>query len=224
MQKDSSTLRAYLNARLRRGKAGVDTEAPPDHKRGVARRIWSVTIVICFLISLNTCVLAQSAPPSEYEIKAACLYNFAKLIEWPENAFENDDIPFFIGVLGEDPFGGALERVIQDRTIGERKIAIRRSSGHASCQLLFISSSESENISSVLKTIEGRHVVTVGEFDDFVDQGGVIELFIEDNKVRFSVNVDAAKRAGVTMDSDLLRLSTVVEKDTTDTTSQRPLE
>ena len=158
MQKDSSTLRAYLNARLRRGRAGVDTEAPPDHKRGVARRIWSVTIVICFLISLNTCVLAQSAPPSEYEIKAACLYNFAKLIEWPENAFENDDIPFFIGVLGEDPFGG------------------------------------------------------------------VIELFIEDNKVRFSVNVDAAKRAGVTMDSDLLRLSTVVEKDTTDTTSQRPLE
>ena len=170
---------------------------------------------ICILLSLNNCIWAQSSSPTEYEIKAACLYNFAKLIDWPDEAFEDINEPFSIGILGKDPFGVALERVIKDKTIGGRKISIRRSSGHTSCQLLFISSTESENTSRVLETAEGSYIVTVSELDGFTELGGTIEFLIEENTVRFAINVDAADRAGVKMDPELLRLSTVVEEDST---------
>ena len=193
-------------------------------KQLASRKIWLTVAGICILFSLNSSIWAQSLSPTEYEIKAACLYNFAKLIDWPDEAFEDIDEPFSIGILGKDPFGVALERVIKDKTIGGREIAIRRSSGHTSCQLLFINTSESENISRVLETTEGLYIVTVSELDGFAELGGTIEFFIEEKTVRFTINVDAANRIGVKMDPELLRLSTVVEEEPTHKESQPPPE
>jgi len=219
MQKDTDTTRTNHSRRSKADRSGAGIKSAHDQWRVGARKICLAVVVICILIPLNTCVWAQSSAPTEYEIKAAYLYNFAKHVDWPDDTFKDIDLPFFIGILGEDPFGAALERVIKGKTIEGREIAIRRLSGHASCQLLFISS-ESANVSKVLETIEGLHIVTVSDLDGFAEKGGVIELFIEENTVRFTINMDAAIRAGVTMDSVLLRLSTVVEEDTDDGTSK----
>jgi len=228
MQRDSSTKRTDRDHGFQIGRSGVGITTVSDRGRKALRKTWLIVAGICILFSLNSSIWAQSSnsaeSPTEYEIKAACLYNFAKLIDWPEEAFEDADEPFSIGILGEDPFGVALERVIKDKTIGDRKISIRRSSGHTSCQLLFISSTESENTSRVLETAEGSHIVTVSELDGFVELGGTIEFFIEESTVRFAINVDAANRAGVKMDPELLRLSTVVEEAPDHRESQLPPE
>jgi len=222
MQRNSSNIRTDRITSIQIGGAGGGTNSVLDRVCEAARRTWLVLVGIFILLSPNTCTWAQSTGPSEYEIKAACLYNFAKFIDWPEEAFEDDDQPFSIGILGKDPCGAALQRVVKDKTIGDRKIVIRRTSGYTSCQLLFISSSESENISRVLEFTEGLHIVTVSELEGFAELGGTIEFFIEENTVRFAINVDGASRAGVKMDPELLRLSTVVEDDPPPKESQQP--
>ncbi len=224
MQSDSQTLRAKRSSRGNPGRSGCGVTGRLDRRSRGARRCWPALAAICLLLSLGVTARAQSPGPTEYEIKAACLYNFAKLIDWPEEAFDSTKMPFSIGILGEDPFGANLERVIRGKTIGGREISIRRSSGHTSCQLLFISASESENIARVLETIKGLSVVTVSELDGFAEQGGAIEFVIEENTVQFAINVDAADRAGVKMHPELLRLSTVVTDDEAAEKAPPPLD
>ncbi|MFH1373320.1 MAG: YfiR family protein [bacterium] len=166
----------------------------------------------------------QTAGPTEYEIKAACLYNFAKLIDWPEDAFGSDDEPFCIGILGRDPFGQALERAVKDKTMKGRQIALRRSSGHLSCQLLFVCATESDNIERVLESTRGLPIVTVSELEGFADQGGTIEFYIEDNSVRFAINIDVANDARLEIDPQLLGLARVVTVDSTDQSETSPTE
>jgi len=185
---------------------------------------WTLAVLLCLLHPLGNTIRADSSAPTEFEIKAALLYNFAKLIEWPEQAFRDSEEPLSIGILGNDPFGDALERVVKDKTIGDRKISIRRTSGHTSCQLLFISQSESDNTSRVLETVDGLPVVTVSELEGFTELGGTIEFFIEDNTVRFAINVEAADRAGVKMAPELLRVATVTEDEADEEDSQERAE
>ena len=173
-------------------------------------RIGAITLATILVTVSSVNVRAESKPPTEYEIKAACLYNFAKLIDWPDKAFADSTAPFSIGVLGRDPFGVALERAVEERNIDGREVAIRRSSGHSSCQMLYISASEKKNLQRVLEHLQGSHVVTVSDLEGFVEQGGMIGFYIEDNSIRFAVNVDAADRAGVEVDQRLLKLATVV--------------
>jgi len=204
-----------------------DQSDRPGGSSGVRHRLRSVAlgsklilIVAGILLLTASGVWAEPPGPTEYEIKAACLYNFAKLIEWPDKAFASDKQPFSIGILGRDPFGTALERVIKGQTVRDREIAIRRKSGYTSCQLLFISSSEKENISRVLEFTEGRPIVTVSELEGFTELGGAIEFFIEENSVRFAINTDTIDRVGVELDPELVRVATLVENKPVDEESE----
>jgi hypothetical protein len=162
-------------------------------------------------------VLAQSEKPTEYQVKAAFIYNFAKFAEWPSEAFQDDSAPVLVGVLGEDPFGDTLEQTIQGKTVNGRNLLIRRSHqihDLKGCHVLFISSSEQKRLPRILETVRGSGVLTVGESEHFTKLGGAIRLLLEDNKVRFEINLDAAMRSRVKISSKLLAVAKVFREET----------
>ena len=164
--------------------------------------------VFCPLNSQNS-----ELRPSEYEIKAAFLYNFAKFIEWPNSSTQCLQDSAIIGILGEDPFGIILEHVIGEKTIRMKKISIQRYSDIQNireCHILFISQSERERLSAVLYQLRQRHILTVSEIDHFAEQGGMIGLYIENNRIRFRINQDAIEAANLRISSKLLKLASSV--------------
>jgi hypothetical protein len=149
-------------------------------------------------------------PPSEYQLKAAFLYNFAKFIDWPPETFPDDKSPFIIGILGDNPFGTDLERTVADKKINDRPIAIRpfRTAAEATnCQILFISSSEKKRFSEIIQSLHGSAVLTVGEAGQFIESGGMVNFVQEASKIRFQINDDAAKAARLKISSKLLSLA-----------------
>jgi hypothetical protein len=156
---------------------------------------------------------AQSSAPGEYQLKAAFLFNFAKFIDWPSSSFTNPQASFSICILGADPFGGAMDDLLQGKTIGDRRVSVQR--GHQiadmrHCQMVFVSSSEKARVREVLEGLKGTNALVVGETEGFAAAGGAIQFAIEDNHVRFLINTDAADRAGLKVSSKLLSLAHVV--------------
>lgn len=155
---------------------------------------------------------AVSSPYEEYEVKAAMLYNFAKFIDWPAAALGEAGAPFVIGILGSDPFGARLDAVLRDKAVNGHPIAVRRFALPAdvrNCQVLFVSAPDQERVRHILQGFRRAPVLTVGEGGRFADSGGVISFILDDRRVRFEINVDAASRAGLLVSSKLLRLATV---------------
>jgi hypothetical protein len=148
----------------------------------------------------------------EYEVKAAFLYNFAKFVEWPDNAFSTADAPFVLCIVGNDPFDGALERVISDRTAHGRKILVRRMQEPAGggCHLVFFAESENDRVARLVHTVQTAQsapVLTVGETEAFEDSEGMIRLVVEEGGVRFDIDAASAERAGLKFSSQLLKLA-----------------
>lgn len=155
----------------------------------------------------------ETSQAPEYRIKAAFLYNFALYTEWPTSAFEKSDSPLVMAIAGDDPFGKELDAAVRGKTVHGRGIEIRRykaASDVANCHLLFLSTSEARHLPGVLRKFPDTKPLTIGETDDFCRSGGVIRFFVEENKVRFEVNTDAAIRAKLKISSKLLHLARVV--------------
>ena len=162
-----------------------------------------------------TSVFPQSRQVSEYQIKAAFLYNFAKFVEWPPAVSPGANDPMEICVVGEDPFGNILNQSIEGKTVGGHKLMIRQlkpAQDMKGCQVAFISSSEKNHLTSVLEGLKGGGVLTVGETEGFAALGGVINFTMEDDKVHFEINLDAAGRAGLKISSKLLQLARIVKE------------
>lgn len=152
---------------------------------------------------------------SEYTVKAALLYNFAKFVEWPTETFKSNDDPIVFGILGKDPFGEAAN-LLKDKTVKSRKIELKRftrSQDFAACHVLFISSSEKEHVGTILAALENRSVLTVGEIDKFMQAGGIINFIVVNDKIRFEINATAAKHADIKISSQLLKLANTVKTD-----------
>ena len=153
---------------------------------------------------------AQESQPSEYQVKAAFLFNFAKFVEWPPGSFAGATSPMVIGILGDNPFGSDLEQTIQNKTINNRLIVIKPLPSLAeatNCQVLFISTSEKKRLAEIFDGLRGASVLTVGETDRFTEAGGMINFVEEGNKIRFQINDAAAKGAGLKISSKLLSLA-----------------
>jgi hypothetical protein len=156
---------------------------------------------------------ARAQSPSEYQVKAAFLYNFAKFVEWPSNLFRDGHDPLVLCVAGDDSFGNLLDAVVQGKMANGRLLTVRRLQREdeaRGCQILFISSSERNRVRPVLKSLNGASVLTVGETEGFAQQGGMINFTLEVNRVHFEINVDAAERAGLKISSKLLSLAKIV--------------
>lgn len=149
---------------------------------------------------------------AEYEIKAAFLLHFIKYVEWPDDREGATGKELVLCVAGENPFGDVLD-LMQGKTIRGRPIVIKTEVDHATisgCHLLFIPASEKGRIRSLLKKVDGLPVLTVSETEDFILQGGIINFTITDNKVRFEINPDAAKRLDLQISAQLLKLAQIV--------------
>ena len=153
---------------------------------------------------------AQDVARSEYHLKAAFLFNFAKFIEWPPQAYANTDSPLVIGVLGDNPFGTALEETIRNKVIDGRTVVVKpipSLSAATNCQILFISTSEKHRLKEILDSLRGSSVLTVGETDHFTEAGGMINFVLEGNKIRFQINDQTARGAKLKVSSKLLSLA-----------------
>jgi hypothetical protein len=153
---------------------------------------------------------AQETFTSEYEIKAAFLFNFAKFIDWPVKPFIEAESHFTIGVLGRDPFGDALEQTIGGKTVKSRNIVLRRFrhiSEYKPCDILFVCESERPALPEIVQRLRKESVLTVSDMPEFGRRGGMIYLFTEDNKVRFSIRTDLTDKAGLRLIARLLSLS-----------------
>jgi hypothetical protein len=165
--------------------------------------LW-LLLALCFGFS------AKGAERSVYDFKAAYLYHFAQLVTWPESAFQNPDSPLVIAVLGRNPFGDKLALSIRGKQINGRPIEIRECSKveeAAQSHLLFISESEASRLPQILAYLKDKPVLTVSETSQFIDAGGAINFYLRDRKIRFEINNEAAKSAGLKISSRLLVLS-----------------
>jgi hypothetical protein len=168
---------------------------------------------LCWLLALGLAVLplySEADGPTEYEVKAAFLYNCAKFVRWPATVFAGPEAPLVIGILGEDPFGEVLDETVRNRVVQDRRIVIRRLASikdAARCHLLFISTSEIERLPGILRTVHQTAVLTVSEIDRFAERGGIIYPYVEDKRIRFEVNLSAANMAGLSISSQLLKLA-----------------
>ena len=160
---------------------------------------------------------AMTSSPEEYEVKAAFIYNIAKFTDWPNDSLGlSQDSQIVVGVLGEDPFGSSLDKVLGDKMVRGRTIRIERfkSVGDIqSCQILFISRSEASSISDILSSLGPNAVLTVGDFEEFNRRGGMIRLYVEQNRVRLAINIRAVTHADLKISSRLLNLATIVDVD-----------
>ena len=156
--------------------------------------------------------LAQtgSAPKfSEYEVKAAFLFNFMQFVEWPAGASTNGEAPFWIGVLGEDPFGKKLEDAIEGETLHGRPLALKRArriEDLKGCHLLFVCRSEKAQLGEILGALRGTSTLTVSDIEQFCRNGGMIGLINERGRIRFEINREAAEQCQLKISSKLLRL------------------
>jgi len=166
-----------------------------------------LVLILCGLFS------ARAQTSKEYQIKAAFLFNFAQFVEWPSAAFADASSSISIGVLGDDPFGPVLDQTIQGESINHRKLIIQRSQRVADlkgCHLVFISKSERSRLPDIFDSLGSSSVLTVSETENFARRGGIINFYLDGNKVRFEINADAAQRKGIKISSQLLKLGKVV--------------
>lgn len=186
-----------------------------DRQRVAALRL---VAAVAFLLGTALPRPALGEPPrtKEYEVKAAFLYNFTKFVTWNWSVPSREaEEPFVIAVVGESPFGDALA-ALEGKTVQGRPIVVRKVESLdtlKSCRMAFLSSSESSRLAAILQAAHARNILTVGDMDRFASRGGVIGLVRLGGRVGFEINVDAARRAGLTVSSKLLSLAVAVHRD-----------
>ncbi len=157
-------------------------------------------------------ISAQTPKPTEYEVEAAYLSNFGRFVEWPARTAGES---FSVCVLGQDPFGPALDGALKGESIGNAPMAAKRVAAAeeaAGCRIVFISSSKKPQVKAIVATL-GMNVLTVSDMSDFTKSGGMIQFVLDGNRVRFEINLSAAQKAGLTLSSELLRVAVAVRRE-----------
>jgi hypothetical protein len=158
-------------------------------------------------------VVPAAASRDEYEVKAAFLLNFARLVEWPDPARPAPQQPVVVSVLGSAEVEQAISRGVGDSVVGDHPVVVKRISGAeeiGGSHILFVTREHAEAAAALAETARRHAALAVGESEGFASQGGVINFFTEDRKLRFEINPDAAKSAGLKISSRLLRLAVLV--------------
>jgi YfiR/HmsC-like len=170
--------------------------------------------VVALLASLIAANGAQAqAPADEAQIKAAFVYNFLKFVDWPETAPRRSDDPLVVAIIGEGPTADAVATFLATRRVGDRAIVIRHVSWDqplAGVQAAFVNEGDPKRLHHILESASGAAVLSIGESQDFASRGGVIGLVVDDRRVRFDIDADAADAARLRISSKLLALGRVV--------------
>jgi hypothetical protein len=161
--------------------------------------------------TLSAMGTAQDGAISEYQVKAAYLYNFAKFVEWPAKSFTSASAPYRICILGKDPFREALQSLTRGKQVKGRGFEILGDvtdpAQAARCHILFVSTSGNKQFQRMLPALQGRSILIVGESEGFARQGGMINFVLEGDRVLFEVNQRAAEQAGLKISAKLLSVA-----------------
>lgn len=180
--------------------------------RGSLKRAAHVLALLCALLAGIGCWAPADAAPSggnsEYQVKAAFLYNFMKFVDWPSDGL-NSPGTITLGILGHDPFDDALEEIKGKNAKGRKVVVLRfrNMEEMKGCDVLFICASEKGRFSQILKLAQNYRILTVADQDGFCQEGGMINLVFIKKRVSFEVNVAAAARARLRVSSQLLKLA-----------------
>jgi hypothetical protein len=182
---------------------------------------WAFSALLGCLVMAGLCGSSPAAAQvvdREYTLKAVYLYKIASYVRWPEEVFAGPDSPFVIGVLGPDPLGPALREIAKTTEVGKRKVEIRNYKNYKQvkqirdCQLLFISRGvDGQAQRAALKQLAGKNMLFVGESEGFLEQGGVVDFVIQENKIHLFISKSAYEREGLEISAKLLRVATVLK-------------
>jgi hypothetical protein len=194
--------------------SGRDATAPGGRESGSS--------LLRFILGLNSGILCAAAvlalgnlPATaqvsrEYQLKAVFLFNFAQFTDWPDSAFANDKSPIIIGIVGPDPFGPALEATLRDESIKGRPLVLEHYSQVSdikTCHILFVTQSDVRHMGEILNSVKEKPVLTVADSDSAASAGAIIRFSLQNNKVRFRINAEAARVANISLSSKLLRVA-----------------
>jgi hypothetical protein len=152
-----------------------------------------------------------AATPTESQLKAVFLFNFAQFVEWPPAAFETADTPFTICVLGKDPFGADLDEAVRGERVLGRPFAVKRHSQIelvGTCHILFVADADTRHVLPLLPSLRSTLVVS-----DAVQPGVMIGFLKQRHRIRLQINLAAANQAGLSVSSKLLRIADVLPAD-----------
>lgn len=155
-------------------------------------------------------VAAQVARPvvDEFSLTAAFLFNFVKFTQWPAAALPDSTLA--VGVAGSGPLRERLARLLEEREVGGRRLAVREVVDPAdvgTCRVLFVARSRYARLAELRRALAGQPVLLIGEGTDFLERGGMIQLHLNDNRMRFDVNVAAVDSAGLQLSAQVLQLA-----------------
>jgi hypothetical protein len=181
----------------------------PQRPCGYGYRTWSAFsfVLAGFLVIVPFSparAQTQAQPLSEYQVKAAYLFNFSRFVEWPQSSFSDPEAPLVIGIIGKDPFGPVVDEFM--KTVRGRRVVIEHPNWDqklSQYHVLFISRSEKKHLGIILGKTKGSSVLTVSEIDEFCASGGIIGFVFEDDRVRFEINLDEAAKAQLKISSKL---------------------
>ncbi|MCS6829428.1 MAG: YfiR family protein [Armatimonadota bacterium] len=174
-------------------------------------RITACLATLLTTFSVLATAVAQGV--SETEVKAAFVYHFTGYVEWPASAFADSSVPFVIGVVGKSEILQALQNAVRGKNWNGRGFTVKRvetGKEMRACHVLFVAGSEAGRFTQIVEMLGDAPVLTIGESEGFVRKGGVINFYTEQNRVRFEINPDAARRARLTISSKLLNLAKIV--------------
>jgi hypothetical protein len=151
----------------------------------------------------------------EYVVKAAFLYHFAQFIDWPPGALDSADNSIKLCIFDDEPHRQELRSTIEGKLIGGRifhVVAISQVQEMKDCSILFLSRDEARRQTAIVKSLRGIPVLTVGETTNFLSDGGMIRFHLEEGKIRFNINLQAAESSHLKIGSRLLILATSVTR------------
>ena len=167
-------------------------------------------LMIVALIAIPELTPGAQLVAEEYQVKGAFLLNFTKFVDWPPEVFKGPGDPIAICILGRNPFGVELDRAARQTVVGNRRVAVRQVSDEqqaGQCQIVFMGASERKHWRAWLEALRGRSVLTVGESDGFLENGGVVNFKLEGDRVRIEISTAAADLAGLHISAKLLNLA-----------------
>ena len=174
-------------------------------------RIVALLLAVHFPLADGAVLTSQST--TEYQVKAAYLFNFLKFVEWPDDPANGPHEKWVIGFIGDTPIGGELTQLVEGKSVLGRDLQVKKfqaSDNLRGCNILFISESEKKRLPPILAELRGSSVLTVADMDNFIGSGGMIQFVLEDARVRVAIDVGAASRARLKISSKLLSLAHVM--------------
>ena len=179
----------------------------------MTKLLFNIICAFCLIACSAALVGADQQKPGEYQIKALFLYNFLNFVDWPVGSSIYSSPTINVCIIGDDPFADAVDD-IRNETVKGKKLAIRfyrPFDEPEGCHLLFIPASEKNHAAHIVKSVKDANVLTVGDTEEVGRHGAVISFFIEQKKVRFAINIEAARRAGIKISAKLLKLAKIIK-------------